>query len=169
MQEKPLQLDGLHRGHGNIQSRYSLLTDDGPAGSGLNFLCVAFDGNYRRGAAGSDDARYMRGCLRTALNKWPCRGLVLDLAGLSYESGDDMDGVLTINRLPPWLYSRLEVMAVTSPRNEPGLRKLSKAMRLEKGGALLAADKRDAVAELVHKIQRQPILSSRDRASRFRN
>lgn len=165
MQEKQLQLDGLHSGHGNIRSRYSLITDDGPAGSGLDFLCVAFNGEYRRGAAGSDDARYMRGCLRTALNKWPCRGLVLDLAELRYETGDDMDGVLTINRLPPWLYSRLEIMTVTSPLNEAGLRALSKAMRLEKAGSLLAVDKREAVAELAYKIKRQPVLSARDRHS----
>jgi len=163
MEEKQLQLHGLHRGHGNIQSRYSLLTDDRPGGSGRIFLCAAFDGEYRQGRAGSKDACYMSGCLRTALNKWPCRGLILDLTGLRYGNGRDMDTLLTMNRRPPWLYSRLEIMAITSPLNEAGLRALCRSLRLEKAGPLLADDKAGAVATLDRKIKAQPSLSARDR------
>jgi len=150
MQEKGLQLDGLHAGYGNIRSRYSLITDDGANGSGIVLLCVGFDGTYQYGA---DDARYMRGCLRTALNKWPCRGLILDLSGLRYERGNDMDSVLSINRSPPWLYSGLQVAAITSSINDSALRARARKLRGVQVDQLLTPGKPEAVATLVRRIK----------------
>jgi len=131
----------------------------------MNLLCAAFDGQYQSGATSADDGRYMLGCLRIALNRWPSRGLVLDLAGLSYVSGNGMDKLLTLDRTPPWLYSRLEIMVIISPLNDRGLCAMAKTMRLEKSKPLLAADKREAVAGLVEKIERHPIVSRRDQRS----
>ncbi|HEX4084779.1 MAG TPA: hypothetical protein VHY22_07710 [Chthoniobacteraceae bacterium] len=57
----------------------------------LSILHLSFSGDYRAGCDGAVDARYIRGIVETACTIWRPSGLILDLAGLSYEAGEGID------------------------------------------------------------------------------
>lgn len=48
-------------------------------------IVVSFDGQYRDGSAGDDDAKFMRGINMMALDMWADIPIVVDIADLTYE------------------------------------------------------------------------------------
>lgn len=65
-------------------------------------LVVGFAGTYRDGSWGNPDASYMYGLLMLARELWHHERLVIDLSGLSYEWGDQIQMVLTHPDDLPW-------------------------------------------------------------------
>jgi hypothetical protein len=65
-------------------------------------LIVRFVGKYRIGHLGQPDAAYMAAMSAAAEVRWEPQGIVLDLSGLEYEWGDNLDNVLN------WCWSRLD-------------------------------------------------------------
>lgn len=52
---------------------------------------IEFTGEYRQGSSGSDDARFIRWRLEQCCETIGPYGLIVDLRGLEYEWGDDLD------------------------------------------------------------------------------
>lgn len=57
-------------------------------------LIARWTGRYGLGSEGRPDACYILGLTRTAIEVWEPATLVLDLSGLEYEWGDEMDWLL---------------------------------------------------------------------------
>ena len=58
-------------------------------------VAVHFDGVYRLGSGGKPDARLIVGITQAAATIWKADALILDLRGLDYQWGDDMEWVLS--------------------------------------------------------------------------
>src|SRR5262245_38560384 len=79
----------------------------------LSIIHVAFAGDYRSGSAGTPDAHFIEGMLRTVDAVWRPSAMILDLRDLRYEWGDEMSLVL---EPPTDIYA-----IVVSPKCEPAI------------------------------------------------
>lgn len=70
------------------------LDEEDESGEGA-ILVAAFRGRYRIGCLGAPDATYMSRMTQTAAVLWDAQGVVLDLAELEYEWGDDLEGLVS--------------------------------------------------------------------------
>ena len=102
----------------DIKGRYD--TVPMPSAENLNVLIVSFEGVYRHGAMGNEDAHRMIGVIREGLAEYPSHGLILNLGMLQYDYGDMMDGVLESGD-GAWGSRAFPTLVVTSHRNRSGL------------------------------------------------
>ena len=58
---------------------------------------ISFSGRYQPDSAGADDARYIRWTLRQFLDLVHVDGLVINCTKLDYESGDDLNFIISSN------------------------------------------------------------------------
>ncbi|MCL4267464.1 MAG: hypothetical protein KJ069_30095 [Anaerolineae bacterium] len=58
-------------------------------------LIASFSGKYRHGSAGNPDASYMWGLLKTAIELWNPKAVIIDLHDLEYSWGDRMEEVFS--------------------------------------------------------------------------
>lgn len=87
-------------------------------------LIASFEGEYRHGGAGNDDAIYMAAMLRAAFSAWHPAALVLDFEHLIYEWGDYMDAPLRASEEERRWEGGIPTAVVASALNERGLRSL---------------------------------------------
>ena len=65
------------------------------------FKVIAYSGEYRYGAGGNADARYIVATATAAHKAWFSEGIVIDFSALKYEWGDEMEWVLGIAQSGP--------------------------------------------------------------------
>lgn len=61
--------------------------------SSSEFLLVAFTGVYRDGSAGAPDATFIAAIMEAAQRAWYTDSVIIDLSGLAYHWGDEMDWI----------------------------------------------------------------------------
>lgn len=118
-------------------------------------LIAAFDGEYRHGSEGNDDADYMSAMLNAAFAVWQPLALVLDLRKLSYEWGDMMDAPLTAGQSYRAWMGGLPTVAISSSRNERALHSLIDQVMSEDPAAWLFPTREDAIARVLEKYKAQ--------------
>ena len=88
-------------------------------------LVVRFTGKYRQGSAGAPDARFMFAMLEAAIGAWKCWALILDLSGLAYEWGDDIEGIWSMRLSYAWTEEGEDLIAlIVGPESERALASL---------------------------------------------
>jgi hypothetical protein len=61
-------------------------------------LVIKFNGKYRDGSSGDNDAKLMKGVILTALDIWQPRTFLLDLTDFEYNWGDYIDYIFDEER-----------------------------------------------------------------------
>jgi hypothetical protein len=65
------------------------------------FLVVAFTGQYRDGSSGGPDATFMAAVMKAVQRAWHTDALIVDLSGMAYRWGDEMDWIHDVGRFQP--------------------------------------------------------------------
>ena len=65
------------------------------------FLVVTFSGRYRDGSMGAPDATFIAAVMEAIQRAWYTDSLVVDLSGLAYYWGDEMDWIHDVGRFQP--------------------------------------------------------------------
>lgn len=60
------------------------------------FKVISYSGEYRHGAEGNADARYIIATATAAHKAWFSEGIIIDFSALKYEWGDEMEWILGI-------------------------------------------------------------------------
>ena len=137
--------------HYNIKFRYE--TRSMPSVKNLNVLIVSFEGVYRSGAMGNEDAHRMIGVIREGLAAYPSHGLILNLGMLQYDYGDMMDGVLESGD-GAWGTRAFPTLVVTSHRNRSGLVGLVLNVMGDDISRWLCYDIKEALAKIDRRYKR---------------
>lgn len=88
--------------------------------SGKSVLVIRFRGEYRPGSAGEPDARFIFAKLHAAYEAWETWGIIIDMSGLKYEWGDDIDGFTAFRPLI-WHDEEYPFALIVGPESEVGL------------------------------------------------
>jgi hypothetical protein len=65
------------------------------------FVVVTFTGRYRDGSAGAPDATFIASIMEAVQRAWYTDSLIIDLSGLAYNWGDEMDWIHDIGIFHP--------------------------------------------------------------------
>jgi len=76
--------------------RHSVFVSDDAGFGTPEFLVIRYEGNYRPGGAGHDDALYIVAAAEAARKAWWAPHTVLDLRELEYTWGDEMEWITSI-------------------------------------------------------------------------
>lgn len=76
--------------------RHSVFVSESAERCSPEFLVVRYDGVYRNGGAGRDDALYLVAVAKAAQKAWWAPGTILDLRDLRYSWGDEMEWITSI-------------------------------------------------------------------------
>jgi hypothetical protein len=71
--------------------QHQMLVFEAPEWQTPEFLVIRYGGTYRAGAAGRADALYMVAAAAAAREAWFAESTILDLQGLEYTWGDEME------------------------------------------------------------------------------
>ena len=112
-------------------------------------LVIRFAGEYRHGSAGEPDARFMFAMLAAAFQAWECWAVILDLSGLSYEWGDDIDGLWAMQPLQ-WAGGEYPMALIVGAQSERALASLYYDRNLERTSFSEPWVFRDMAAGLKH-------------------
>lgn len=118
-------------------------------GFSCKLLIAGFEGEYRHGGEGNDDAVYMASMLRAAFSAWHPTALVLDFEHLSYEWGDYMDAPLRASEEERSWEGGLATAVVSSALNERALRSLIDCVVGEDPDGWLCPTRESAVARVL--------------------
>ena len=116
-------------------------------------LIAAFDGEYREGAQGNNDAVYMTAMLCAAFCAWTPLALVIDLEKLGYTWGDMMESPLRAGETYRRWAGGLATMVVASPRNERALRSLIDSVIGDDPDDWLRPSREEAIACVLDKCR----------------
>ncbi len=76
--------------------RHSVFVSESTGRGSREFLVVRYDGVYRDGGAGHDDALYVAAVAEAARKAWWAPCTILDMRELRYSWGDEMEWILSI-------------------------------------------------------------------------
>lgn len=152
MQEAEVSLGALSA----IGCRFTLRTySEEEDGFYCPVLIAAFDGEYRHGARGNDDAVYLTAMLSAAVSAWHPLALVLDFKDLTYTWGDMMDSPLRFGEEHRHWEGGLATTVVASSRNEPALRSLIDALMGDDPDDWLCPTREAAIAKVLERRKAQ--------------
>jgi len=105
MKLTPVSLEALSDIH------YSVALGPGHQSSLPEFLYVAFTGVYPIGSAGATDAKFLDSMMVAFQRAWHAESLIVDLSGLDYQWGDQMDFIFDVGyELPSRCHKPLAII-----------------------------------------------------------
>lgn len=87
------------------------------------FKVISYQGEYRGGGRGRDDAHYILATAAAAHEAWFTESIAIDFSRLRYAWGDEMEWVLKIGQTPP-IDCRFPLAIVVGADCAPALRTL---------------------------------------------